>query len=754
MATSNRRRHSQGWYRRKYHLIDLQMSDKVRNVLIKLCWISGGSFALLCVLGILWTWLGPRGWMDPEAWMPWNVFVQLTNPAAPNVSQWADLVDIMLMVLTNLVGIFLVNGLLLTFLVNWVSERRERFAKGEARYANVKDCRFSVIIGGHPMAAQIAHRLLVDEGDEYVIIQTKRPADKLRKDIYAEIADEDLIKDILIYAGDRSSWHELAELNLQCAREVYLIGETSAYDGTNHDAINMHCWQLICENIKCVPNEDDRGDGNITVKDKKDLIPCHVMFEYQSTYNAFQFTDVTSGDSHIFDLIPFSVYESWAQQLLIAHDNKDKEPYYLPLEGMSGINYDSRQRVHLIIVGMSKMGVALAVEAAHLAHYPNFNNPEAGHPRTLITMIDRNAQTEMYYFTGRFRELFKIARWRYIKAPTSPVVAGDPIFKLYDTSSDINNPSINNIYPWQKPLLQADENSPYSAAILGENLVDIDFEFIQGDVSLPAIQHYIAQACADRSLHDDVPASRTTIAVCVPDSPEALSTVLYFEPSVYNDVQQIWVQQSETGAVIDALSKGYTGQHEARFKNLRAFGMADKCDYMSILRNPLSKYVALVYEIGAANFKKMYDSKPEEVECQAVENWKSLDSSGGKSLISKRWSNTYSANSFLSKMRCAGIDWRNPEDDFSWESDVAMQLAATEHNRWVVEQLLLGVRPLDKSMAYLFNNMSDDIRDKLKSANIHPDIVDVARLPLTSLKYDRNIASIIPLALRIVSQKN
>lgn len=47
---------------------------------------------------------------------------------------------------------------------------------------------------------------------------------------------------------------------------------------------------------------------------------------------------------------------------------------------------------------MSRMGVALGIEAARLAHYPNFmRNPKL---KTRITFIDKNCHSEMKYFKG------------------------------------------------------------------------------------------------------------------------------------------------------------------------------------------------------------------------------------------------------------------------------------------------------------------------------------------------------------------
>ena len=60
---------------------------------------------------------------------------------------------------------------------------------------------------------------------------------------------------------------------------------------------------------------------------------------------------------------------------------------YPPLD-RDGIRAQSDRYVHLIVVGMSRMGVAMGVTAAHIDHNPNFVTQCF---RTRITFIDPDA---------------------------------------------------------------------------------------------------------------------------------------------------------------------------------------------------------------------------------------------------------------------------------------------------------------------------------------------------------------------------
>lgn len=485
------------------------------------------------------------------------------------------------------------------------------------------------------------------------------------------------------------------------------------------------------------------------------------MFEYQSTFSAFQFTDMKLEQNKTFRFIPFSIYETWAQQVLIGK-HKSEGPDYIPLDGWSGLSFSSHQRVHLIVVGMSKMGMALAVEAAHIAHYPNFNNKHTGRPRTLITFIDRDAKREMLFFMGRFRELFQLARWRYIKAPDEVVRPADDSWNMYDTIQQVSERS-NKAYPWHDPLTDKDFKSPYYGNYLGEDFIDIDFEFIEGDVALPSIQKYIEDASADNSAKTakfnaengtSFPdnSSKTTIAVCLPVAVEAMSAALYFDPSVYKNAQEILVQQPESGALVNAVRYGLTGEDNSRFRILKPFGMIDKCDYLSQINGILPKLVAYAYDcLPDSTLAKEYRKAKDLSDfMKAVDdNWLKISQDGGKSAIAKRWSNRYCANSFDTKIRAAGIDLSTNDEI---RDDTAIKhLAKVEHNRWVIEQLLLGIRPVDRSFEGKLPINDKQTRSKLKSQNIHPDLISNEMLGATQM-YDEEIAKIIPLAMSIAQQ--
>jgi hypothetical protein len=64
--------------------------------------------------------------------------------------------------------------------------------------------------------------------------------------------------------------------------------------------------------------------------------------------------------------------------------------------------------------------------------------------------------------------------------------------------------------------------------------------------------------------------------------------------------------------------------------------------------------------------------------------------------MTKKWSNIFAAASIPTKLRCIGINWdiNTPCPLKEMTEDQVALLAEIEHNRWNIEELLLGYRPV------------------------------------------------------------
>jgi hypothetical protein len=150
---------------------------------------------------------------------------------------------------------------------------------------------------------------------------------------------------------------------------------------------------------------------NLSKKDVKQMIGykrkvCRVMFDYQTTYSVFQFSDVSKIINETLVFIPFNRYEAWARKVFVdcVAEDHGRKIKYTPLDGFEGIKYEDDKRVHLVIVGMSKMGIAMGVQALLQLHFPNYiRNKDL---KTRITFIDTNADKEMAFFKGHYTILY------------------------------------------------------------------------------------------------------------------------------------------------------------------------------------------------------------------------------------------------------------------------------------------------------------------------------------------------------------
>ena len=635
----------------------------------------------------------------------WIVFYHFIDPGNQQMAVSGS--GRRLTALTTMLGIILMNGLLISTLISLFDRQKERWNDGEIRYGPLAFAwkKFAIVIGSNETAPAIVKHLTEGKGERkvsYVVLLTNEPADKVREQISSYLTDSEADK-LIIYSGQLDSIEEIYRLRAKDAGEIYILGESISEDVSRsyHDTQNMKCVHNIASYL------EDKGAKHKSI--------CRVQFEYQTTFSVFQFSDLPDNIRKHIIFIPFNTYENWAQQVFVRgrYDETTKmirhrcetgrTIIYKPLDG-SGIMTDSTEHVHLVITGMSKMGIATAIQAAQLAHFPNFRPGPAGKvPRTRITFIDPCADTEMDFFKGRYQNLFDLSINRYIDASEG---------KGY------------NDIAWNDPV--ACKESPY--AYLGENFIDIEWEFIKGDMACPAVRGYMETIA--KSAAPETAGSRTilTVAVCLPLSHEAIATAIYMPDSVYDYASQILVYQREASDIVYNLYfEEDGGQKYKRYYKLRPFGMqyADfTVDRESYLSAQLCNYVyKLLYseEVDAIKdiagksreIRRKLSGLGDELDEKPVKKvlevprgyWKELS-------IFDKWSNKYLANSFRTKLRSTGYAGTDFTGDYGVIKEkftaADMAMAECEHNRWNIQQLLMGFRAYTEAEGKQFMNLEND----------------------------------------------
>lgn len=636
------------------------------------------------------------------------------------------------------IGIVLVAFLTST-ITNALERRSQRYLDGETDYLMSKhivvfgasDYLYSIIneksgINRRNEECRKLQKELDDKNNKkekaprqkYLIV-TSRDVASLRREVFSFLDKRIDRRDFVFFFGDRTSDEDISKLSLERATEVFVIGDSMESDDIEsyRDANNMDCVEAIGRYLKQKGNPPitqrvydmsvnigESGSKKVQYKqiNKKNgsPLPCHVMFEYQTSFAAFQFSEISDDIKKYVHFMPFNFYDLWARKVIVSGKSTNLKYKFLDTVSENGdtksyINEDSTKTVHLIIIGMTKMGIAMALQAAHVCHYPNFKSNEKNKKRTRISFIDSNADTELDYFKGRFPSLMSNSRTRFLDFSKRGCL--DNI-----TTSDAVEWRKNNNYKWS-----GDINGWY----------DIEWEFVKGRVESDSIQSFISKA-AQKKEHI------VTIAVCLPKSHQSIAAAMYLPTNVYEDCLQILTYQRRSGSIVNTLADTPVPQKEqAKYKKLIPFGMVDEGYDSSLDNDKRAMLVSYVYDsyyalkktpsivwknldgkpipLVVASEYKVCDYKFTRYESEFVDwdndvfycIYNEYQTKWYFKYISDKMSSAFNANTIETKLRGLDILATDSCPDSFNQSQVET-LIRVEHNRWNIEKMLTGFRSL------------------------------------------------------------
>ena len=636
--------------------------------------------------------------------------------------------------LVGLIKVFLFNGIFIATMVGLFNRRIQSIRNGEVRYSqtSLQNVSYAVVIGANEIASSVVRKLLRGDGqkknNDYVILHTSTPVKNAKTVLSSHLTKSELQR-VIFYHGLRDSLEEIRDLHLDSATEIFILGENTSWDKgeTYHDAMNMRCFNLILQVL-----QEKHSTTNFQPK------KCSVLFEYHTTSSIFQFSDIDENARDFIEFVPFNRHEEWAKNVfvrlkaqdLIDCDSVDstKPIEYKPLDG-GKLSPTTDKYVHLVIVGMSKMGVALGVQALYQAHYPNIS--EYPNQRTRITFIDTNADKEMAFFKGRYATLFELAINRYI-----------------DTTK---NESYNK--DWHDPLKTNEQWQHLTDNDKKESFLDIEIEFIKGSIESEGVRTILSEISKDDK-------ALLTIAICLTQTHQSIAASLYMPIDVYKskNLLQILVNQPEVSDIVTNLTDY---KNHIRYHNLRPFGMPF-AEYMAT-ESDLNKSMLVNWAYNVIKNNRKWPTNICEMP-EVVEAWKNLK-------ICNRYSNINYVDSISQKLRCILNVKEVPSDKLQSTLETAIKnnefaLAVCEHNRWNLQQLLLGFTPCSKEKdeklrkAVVDGNETEvnRIKEELKSSyeRIHPNICDfnhLAKVDPGAQPYDGGLNAAIPRILQLVDGK-
>ena len=494
-------------------------------------------------------------------------------------------------------------------------------------------------------------------------------------------------KKITIVSGNRTSVEDLERLNIHLCKEVFILGENEEYD---NDSLNVECVKKIY--------------GILSETSAGIIVRCNVLFEYQCTFAVFQRQDIDRLKDRI-DFVPFSFYEMWAQKVFVEgkYDSPEKETLeYTPLD-RGGINAGSEQNVQLVVIGMQSMGVALGLQAAHLCHFPNFVTKGI---KTRITFIDENADVEMNYMRGRYRHLFDEVDVYYREVNRNDMISCN-IFK--DEGFRINTCGKNEIF------------------------TDIEFEFIRARVEYPVIQDYLAGLSRNRNIC-------LTVAICFSFPPKALAAGLYLPDELYYNDTPVLIRQEISHCTLDMLTK------DGKYRNVKPFGMLDNCYDLRKADNLLPMMVKYLYDNTSADKEEVVKTFAPDILKKSWRNWKDKNGEELRNITALKWSNIYNANMAHIKKRSLDVIQGKELSD-----EQINLLARIEHNRWIIEKLLMGYRPCTPEETAAIADGSQT-KQYFRDRFVHNDLKPYHALSkddkgIQANKYDINISKSFPFML-------
>lgn len=363
------------------------------------------------------------------------------------------------------------------------------------------------------------------------------------------------------------------------------------------------------------------------------------------------------------------------------------------------ISRDSEATVHLVIVGFSDQAEAFALNAALVAHYPNYCKDTR--LRTRITIIDDNVYDGKDRLTQRYVHLFENSYYRTLNLKDT-----NPQCKLH------------------KPIYEKENRKDF---------VDVEWEFVNGNIKNDAVRQKLEEWSADSR-------QQLTIAICHTAQNRNFSESFGLPQAIYKNEIPV-LCHTEGNDMMNVI------KNSEIYKCLYPFGK--ECCDIDTLRTlkQLAQRVNYVYNHCFSLAPDDPITAPASIDENTLEEqWKNIGS------LPKQYSNIFNAMTLGTKMHSIG----HTSDDWKAYYALTMEeiniLTEVEHNRWSVEELILGYRPVTDEEKRL---VEEDISQKkiLRSKKIHYDLrsFDDLRTDSTGKNvnvYDMALTQGIPLIIK------
>ena len=179
-------------------------------------------------------------------------------------------------ILCAILGLIIFSGMLISVISNVLERRVEAYQNGETSY-NMQD--HILIIGYNNSVPSLVRTLRTKDNnkdeDMFIVIQSGQTTEDVRNRLHLS-SDEWMEKNTLVLHGQSHSREDLEKLHIGKCKEVWIIGDDTL---EAHDSTNMECLSLVSQLWAEKHGENEK-------------LHCHVLFEYQTVYSVFQFSEL------------------------------------------------------------------------------------------------------------------------------------------------------------------------------------------------------------------------------------------------------------------------------------------------------------------------------------------------------------------------------------------------------------------------------------------------------------------------------
>ena len=628
------------------------LSKKTSRISSRFIWVS---LAVIAAIIIFIPWLGV--WFKPFGCIS-KFFVDILSPVSLRYISYGNGDYRWYSSFAYAIGVIVISGLLISIITTYLRNIGDRYNSGTLdRYSWNNHILF---LGFDELMVGTIRKMCGYKKQVVVTAPDKVESARIRLKALLTETEFACVEVIQCNASDKD---DLLDKACVCgASHLFIVGQP---DDATHDASNLKSLDVI---------------ANILGDDTN--VYCYLNIRNRASLSLLQRQGfVDDNDKKLRRIVtPFNIYENTAARLLTGFDSGNTVMTLDYHSDEKNLADNPESNVHLVILGMTEVGMALARETLMVAHYPGHN--------VKITLVDENAREEMYYFKGRYKELFRYCKSSFYNLDWGKVK--EPV-----------------VYPVENDML------------------DVEFEFIQGSIAHPELMVKIENWAQDEK-------QILTLVVCTNDSPKNMAMALYLPRPLLEGSKTVpvWVYQQGDNSL-----KEFSA-HEF-YKKLYTFSASE---YGSV---ELQDSLSIEWAVNVANaYNRTSMSGCTE------KKWNDLSQY-------ERWSSLYNARSVIAKLRSLGYELRKEDDRVTlWQfsngektkctylyltDEQIEKVSETEHLRWMTDTLIKGFRRTsDEEHQSILSDKSNKNKYK-KDRFAHDDLRPYSELDSVTASYDRDM---------------